>query len=81
MKTYKILYLNGMFGDIEVNGAKWERLHNNLKKDFYFKTEWKEFFKKYKIESTIFNLNSLEMFKGVILTESEFNNMKKEVKQ
>lgn len=77
MNTYKILYLNGTFEDIKVFAGQWERLHTKQKgESFYIPQEWREFFKKYKIESTIFNLNSLEMFKGIVLTESQYNNLK-----
>jgi hypothetical protein len=74
MKEYHIMKLNGELEKIKINSNDWSRLHQDFKG--YFKREYSEFFKKYSIEPTIFNLNSLEIFGGVVLTKEQAERFK-----
>jgi hypothetical protein len=74
MKIYKIFYLDGTFGEINVSDANWARLHT--KNQVYVLRQYATFLRNYKIDATVFNLNSLDIFRGIVLTEGEFKNLK-----
>jgi len=75
MKEYYLLKLEGNIEKINVNNIDWEKLHQDYK-DYFYKKEISNFLKENKLDPTIFNLNSIKMFNGVILTKMQYLKLK-----
>lgn len=74
MITTNILKLNGVLENFNLSDSLNEKLHRDFEGFFY--KEWSDFLKSYGLEPTIFNLNCLELVKGVILTDSQVKNLR-----
>ena len=71
----KILYLSGIIQEIKISSILWTKIHNHRITHF-FKKEFKIFLDKYNLSPTYFNLNCLDEFRGVILTNEQIQNLK-----
>lgn len=75
MEETNIIKLNGNVEKFNLSNALNGKLHEDFK-DYYLYKEYKDFLNKYSLEPTIFNLNCLEILKGVILTDTQIKNLK-----
>jgi hypothetical protein len=72
----KILFMaTGNIEEIKISSGLWGGLHNHRVEHFYNK-EYDKFFKKYNLKPTIFNLNCLDVLRGVILTDAQILKLK-----
>jgi len=75
----KLLNIFGEIEEIKISSGDWFSLHNH-RKEHFFKKDYKTFLDKHNLKPTYFNLNCLDMLKGVILTDAQILNLEESIK-
>jgi hypothetical protein len=69
----KIINKLGMIEEIKISPDMWTWLHHD--NEISFDKDKKDFFDRFNLESTIFNINCLSKLDGVILTDMQIANL------
>lgn len=77
MMEVKVLFMaTGNIEEIKISSDLWVGLHKHRGINHFFNKEKDLFLKKYDLKPSYFNLNCLDKFKGVILTDIQILKLK-----